>query len=116
MVNFLAAIKLPDYDNPVSKETLEYRIVVKYYQSYYEACQARQLIPPRYASLFPEGSCCLPDTTALRLIRAECRFHCKTAAFFFFFFYGEIKNVFLNAKQKGYPVFSVISEFFKDLE
>ena len=40
----------------------------------------------------------------------------KQLRFFFVFFYGEIKNVFLNAKQKGYPVFSVISEFFKDLE
>ena len=112
MINFLAAIKLPVNDNPETNEAFKYRKVVKYYKTYHEACRARQLIPPRYASLFPEGSCCLPDTTALRLIRAECRFHCKKASIFI----EEIKKLYCNAKQEDHSVNSVISEFFKDLE
>ena len=138
VVNYLAAIKLPDNDNPEGKETIgAFKIrevmhhyiscpffsrpyyvtqcsckVVKHYKTYHEACQARQLIPSRHASLFPKGSCCLLDTTALRLIRTKCCFHCQKVLIRI----EEIKKLFLNAEQEDHSVVSVISEFFKDLE
>lgn len=32
---------------------------------YHKACRSKQLVPPRYANLFPEGSCFLPDSSLL---------------------------------------------------
>ena len=40
----------------------------------YHVCQHGQLIPPRYKMLFSEGSCFLPDSIALELIRDKCQY------------------------------------------
>ncbi len=46
-------------------------------RTYHESCRTNQLVPPRYAKLFPEDSCYLPDSTALQLITEKCRFKPK---------------------------------------
>ena len=46
-------------------------------QAYHEACQHSQLIPPRYKKFFSEGSCFLPDSTALELIHNRCHYRPK---------------------------------------
>ena len=46
-------------------------------KAYHEACRARQLVPPRYAKHFSEGSSYLPDSTALKLIAEKCHFRPK---------------------------------------
>ena len=40
----------------------------------YHVCQRGQFIPPRYKMLFAEGSCFLPDSIALELIRDKCQY------------------------------------------
>ena len=46
-------------------------------KAYHEACRAKQLVPPRYTKFFSEGSCYLPDSTALKLITEKCHFRPK---------------------------------------
>jgi len=108
LVNFLVAIKLPDPDSQDVAETFKYRKFVRIFKNYSKACLVRQFVPPRYTSLFPEGSCCLPDFTALRLICTECRFYCRR----FWIFIQDIRKL-LGDTEHNNPNFT---EFFKDVE
>ena len=108
LVNFLVAIKLPDPDSQDVAETFKYRKFVRIFKNYRKACLVRQFVPPRYTSLFPEGSCCLPDFTALRLICTECRFYCRSV----WIFIQHIRKL-LSGTEHNKPNFT---EFFKDVE
>ncbi len=49
--------------------------------TYHKSCCMNQLVPPRYTHLFPEGSCYLPDSIALRLITEKCHYRPKQLVF-----------------------------------
>jgi len=108
LVNFLVTIKLPDPDSQDVAETFKHRKFVRIFKSYRKACLVRQFVPPRYTSLFPEASCCLPDFTALRLICTECRFYCRSV----WIFIQHIRKL-LSGTEHNKPNFT---EFFKDVE
>ena len=43
----------------------------------YQVCQRGQLVPPRYKKFFSKGSCFLPDSAALELMRDKCHYYPK---------------------------------------
>ena len=77
---------------------------------YHQACLARQLVPPRYTK-FSEGSCYLPDSTALELISRECHFRPKQMSVYALTF-----NTFLLNAEKERDDLDFLADFFKDVE
>ena len=88
-VNYLVAVKLPRVSNLSKSRSTKcfhlYRLVKRHEviqkegfippaPSYNRTCRSKQLVPPRYRHLFPEGSCYLPDSTALELLGKQCHF------------------------------------------
>ena len=78
---------------------------------YCTACQSKQLVPPRYKKLFSEGSCYLPDRTALELLGKQCHFHPSAVCIstnIFGTFYESVSQTTLDL--------SFLTDFIKDLE
>ena len=78
---------------------------------YHQTCQSKQLIPPRYAKFFPEGSHFLPDYAALELINKKCQFYPKQV----FISVPEF-STFLHYAEHEASNLDFLSHFFKELE
>ena len=78
---------------------------------YNEACQSKQLVPPRYRHLFPEGSCYLPDSAALELLGKECHYSPKKVVI-----YTHIVSTFLQSADQTTPDLSFLADYLKDVE
>lgn len=75
---------------------------------YHQACQSKQLVPPRYTKFFSEGNCFLPDSTALELINKRCHFCRKRVTIFA----PQFRTFLHNAKHKR----NNLANLFKDVE
>ena len=78
---------------------------------YHEAAWSKQLVPPRYTSLFPEGSCFLRDSTALELISKKCHFYPKEIDISL----PEFSTFLLSAEHEKNNL-DFLADFFKDVE
>ena len=77
---------------------------------YHEACRSEQLVPPRYAKFFPEGSCFLPDFTALQLISNQCHFLPKKVDI------PHNSTFFLHAEHEGTTDLKFLANFLKEVD
>ena len=77
---------------------------------YHEACRSEQLVPPRYAKFFPEGSCFLPDFTALQLISNQCHFIPKKVDISY------NSTFFLHAEHEGTTDLKFLANFLKEVD
>ena len=77
-VNFLVAVKreIPVKFSKVNIVT-SFKGPMSPGKAYNGLCRAKQLVPPRYAKFFSEGSRYLPDSTALELITEKCHYRPK---------------------------------------
>ncbi len=80
-------------------------------KAYHEACRAKQFVPPRYTKFFSEGSCYLPDSTALKLIAEKCYFQPKDV----FVHVPTFSTFVLNTEQELGSV-NCLRDYFKDVE
>ena len=118
-VNYLVASNCPHPIDPGSKDTqnslyhqvIRERGLVPPGLSYNKACQSKQLVPPRYNYLFPEGSCYLPDSVALELLGKECHYSPNKVVI-----YTHIVSTFLQSADQTTPDLSFLADYLKDVE
>ena len=77
----------------------------------YNKAQFNQLIPPRYKKFFNEGSCFLPDATAIELLSNKCQFRPKEVSILVPEFGTFLENAEHEKGDLGY-----LAEFLKDVE
>ena len=77
----------------------------------YNKAQSNQLIPPRYKKLFNEGSCFLPDATAIELLINKCQFRPKEVFIRVPQFGTFLENAEHEKGDLGY-----LADFLKDVE
>ena len=85
IVSYLIAAKVGDNINDAAasfvylrrQEVIKEKGLVPPGPPYNEAYQSKQLVPVCYRHLFPNGSCYLPDYTALELLGNQGHFHPK---------------------------------------
>ena len=77
----------------------------------YNKAQSNQLIPPRYKKFLNEGSCFLPDTTAIELLSNKCQFRPKEVSILVPQFGTFLENAEHEKGDLGY-----LADFLNDVE